>query len=229
MEFSVLCRDRDERMMMAVGAVGNRGVGGFQAPVDARCVHGSGGVHGRGAPEGWHRLVYPISLGRRRRSRLRRQWGGGFRSRGPQAGGAAPWWTSVRAEPVGTERCVRSRTRMHGAGAGAAASTEPAGVSRYVKVKPRHPNSHGHGTGTEDSGLDHGPRTCAEYCQPYCQPFLSPRVPFSPRQSPVGPRFPQQNQGLLRFLDNRERVRSQTLYPAELRARETSIIATARP
>ncbi len=43
----------------------------------------------------------------------------------------------------------------------------------------------------------------------------------------MGPRFPQQNRGLLRFLDCRERVRSQTLYPAELRAhgRGTTSIA----
>ena len=178
----------------------------------------------RGAPEGWHRFVCPYALGRRRRRSPSAAMGKGFRADPPQAGGAALWSTSAvcrtgRQEPVGRRQCARSRTTMHGAGAGAVASTEPAGASRYVNVKPQPPNSYGHGTGMEDSGLDHGPRTRAKYCQPYCQPFLSPRVLFSPRESSGGPRFPQQNRGLLRFLDCRERVRSQTLYPAELRAR----------
>ena len=219
--------------MMAVGAVENCGVCGFQAPVDARCVHGerrrprpwcSGTLASSGLP--------PYALGRRRRDRLPRQRGGGFPFRSPAGGGAAPWGGPAPCvEPVGRRQCARSRTTMHGTGVGARASTEPAGMSRYVNAKPRHPNSHWHGTGMEGSGLDHGPRTRAKYCQPYCQPFLSPRVLFGPRESSVGPRFPQQNRGLLRFLDCRERVRSPALYPAELRARTWNqrLTATIRP
>ncbi len=81
---------------MAVGAVGNCGVCGFQAPVDARCVHGerrrprpwcSGTLASSGLP--------PYALGRRRRGRLPRQRGGGFRS--DPAGGrrSTLGWTSA--------------------------------------------------------------------------------------------------------------------------------------
>ena len=205
---------------MAVGAVGNRGVCGFPSsggrtlrPWERRRPRS---VVLRKVGIVWSAPICPRLEAPRSPSAA---MGEGFRPDPRRRAAQHVGRPAPCVEPVGRKQCARSRTTMHGAGAGAVPSTEPAGASRYVNVKPRHPDSHGHGTGMEGSGLDHGPRTRAKYCQPYCQPFLSPRVLFSPRESSVGPRFTQQNRGLLRFLDCRERVRSQTLYPAELRAR----------